>query len=151
VAFGVIYVITASQVHYTSTHAEREINEVLQDFMDRLADAGFLIPDDYDRLLQALGVSGGTFSITFTVERLLVVPDTHSATPQGGTDWQRRLSSSTQPWHSRWFVCPLVTASKLTASRQDNINCGAINSYVVGSPRDESVWKRDTSAELVDV
>lgn len=90
VAFGVIYVITASQVHYTSTHAEREINEVLQDFMDRLADAGFLIPDDYDRLLQALGVSGGTFSITFTVERLLAVPDTHSTVPQGGTDWQRR-------------------------------------------------------------
>ena len=90
VAFGVIYVITISQVHYTGTQAEREVNEIMQDFMDRIADAGFLIPDDYDRLLQALGVSGGTFSITFTVERLLPIPETHFATPQGGTDWHRR-------------------------------------------------------------
>jgi len=91
VAFGVIYVITISQVHYTGTHAERDINETMQEFMDRIADAGFIIPDDYDRLLQALGVTGGTFSLTLTVERLLPVPN---ATPnpglEGGIDWHRR-------------------------------------------------------------
>jgi len=90
VAFGVIYVLTISQVHYTGTQAEREVNELLQDFMDRVADAGFIIPDDYDRLLQSLGVTGGTFSLTFTVERLLPTPNTHHATPQGGIDWSRR-------------------------------------------------------------
>ena len=90
VAFGIIYVITISQVHYTGTHAERDINETMQEFMDRIADAGFIIPDDYDRLLQELGVTGGTFSLTFTVERLLIIPDTHAATPQGGIDWHRR-------------------------------------------------------------
>ena len=63
VAFGVIYVITISQVHYTGTQAERDVNETMQDFMDRIADAGFIIPDDYDRLLQSLGVTGGTFSL----------------------------------------------------------------------------------------
>ncbi|MCL2577376.1 MAG: hypothetical protein FWE27_04920 [Defluviitaleaceae bacterium] len=90
ISFGVIYVITASQVHYTGTHAEREINEIIQGFMDRIADAGFVIPDDYNRLTQSLGVSGGTFSLTFTVERLLPVPDTYYSTPQSGVEWVRR-------------------------------------------------------------
>ena len=67
VSFGIIYVLTASQVHYTGTQAEREVNEHLQNFMDRIADAGFIIPDDYDRLVQSLGISGGTFSLTLTV------------------------------------------------------------------------------------
>jgi hypothetical protein len=90
VSFGVIYVITSSQVHYTGTHAEREVNEIIQGYMDRIADAGFIIPDDYDRLIQKLGVSGGTFSLTFTVERLLPVPVEHHGVPHGGTDWSRR-------------------------------------------------------------
>jgi len=98
VAFGVIYIMTISQVHYTGTQAEREINETMQDFMDRIADAGFLIPDDYDRLMQSLGVTGGSFSLTFTVERLLPIPSTYYAPVQGGVGYHL-VNSFTRRYH----------------------------------------------------
>ena len=90
VTFGVIYVITLSQIHYTATQAEQDINEHLQAFVDRIADAGFIVPDDYNRLLQSLGVSGGSFSLTLTVERLLPVPIDPQAVLTSGQEWVRQ-------------------------------------------------------------
>ena len=88
ITFGIIYIITASQIHYMGTQAEIEINHIFQDFMDRVADAGFIIPKDYDNLIQALGATGGTFSLNLTVERLFYTPTIPQHSQLESSDWK---------------------------------------------------------------